>query len=130
MQEAIKYIADDGTEFEDEAECLDYERGQSLVDFSNRGLRAFNGNKKELPVENYTDIGSLLDDSCFFIIPNRVKDEFAEAIREEDWHNFFIYCIENSEDDENLFYWDDQEDCWKNYKYELAKLLELGQGLV
>lgn len=130
MQEVIKYVADDGTEFEDEDECLDYERKTLLANFSYRGLRAFDCNKKELPVENYTDIGSLLDDSWFFIIPNAVKDEFAEAIREEDWHSEFYYYINDSKDDENLFYWDEDEDCWKNYKYELAKLLELGQGLV
>lgn len=129
MQEVIKYVADDGTEFDDEAECLDYEKGMLLAIFSHRGLRAFDGNKKELPVENYTEVGSLLDDSWFFIIPNAVKDDFSEAVR-EDWHSDFYYCINDSEDDENLFYWDEDEDCWKNYKYELATLLELGQGLI
>lgn len=130
MQEVIKYVADDGTEFEDEAKCFDYERGMLLTDFSNRGLKAFDGNKRELPVENYTEFGSLFDDSWFFIIPNAVKDEFAEAIREEYWHSDFYYCINDSKDDENLFYWDEDNDCWNNYKYELGKLLELGQGLV
>ena len=130
MQEVIKYVADDGTEFEDEDECLDYERKTLLTDFSYRGLRAFDCNKKELPVENYTDVGSLLDDSWFFIIPNAVKDEFSEAVREEDWLSPFPDCIDDSEDDENLFYWDEDADLWKNYKYELATLLELGQGLV
>lgn len=130
MQEVIKYVADDGTEFEDEDECLDYERKTLLVNFSYRGLRAFDCNKKELPVENYTEVGSLLDDSWFLIIPNIVKDDFAEAMRDEDWHSDFYCCINDSEDDENLFYWDDEQDCWKNYKYELATLLELGQGLV
>lgn len=130
MQEVIKYVADDGTEFEEEDECLDYERKTLLANFSYRGLRAFNGNKQELSVENYTEIESLLDISWFLIIPNKIKDEFAEALQEEVGHNSFSYCIDDSEDDENLFYWDDQEDCWKNYKYELAKLLEFGQGLV
>lgn len=130
MQEVIKYIAEDGTEFEDEDECLDYEKGMLLTDFSNRGLRAFGCNKNELSVENYKNIESLLDDSWFIIIPNRVKDEFAEAIRSGCWYNYFPDCIHNSEDDENLFYWDGNEDCWKNYKHELATLLELGQGLV
>lgn len=130
MQEIIKYVANDGTEFEDEDECLDYERKTLLVDFSNRGLRAFNGCKQELSVEVYTDVENLLDSSGFLIIPNRVKDEFSDAIRDYDYNSFLSYCIDESEEDENLFYWDDQEDCWKNYKYELAKLLELGQGLV
>ena len=130
MQEVIKYVADDGTEFEDEAECFDYERGMLLTNFSNRGLRAFDGNKRELPVENYTEVGSLLDDSWFFIIPNRVKDEFDEMVRDEDWHASLSDCIDDSRDDENLFYWDEYADLWKNYKYELAILLELGQGLV
>ena len=130
MQEVIKYVADDGTEFEDEDECLDYERKTLLANFSYRGLRAFDCNKKELPVENYTEVGSLLDDSWFFIIPNAVKDEFSEAVRDEYWHSPFSDCIDDSKDDENLFYWDEGKDCWKNYKYELATLLELGQGLV
>jgi hypothetical protein len=130
MQEVIKYVADDGTEFEDECECLDYERGQLLTDFSNRGLRAFDKNKKELSVENYTEVGSLLDDSRFFIIPNAVKDDFGEAVRDDNWNSNLPDCIEDSEDDENLFYWDEDEDCWKNYKYELETLLGLGQGLV
>jgi hypothetical protein len=130
MQEVIKYVADDGTEFEDEDECLDYERKTLLADFSNKGLRAFDCNKKELPVENYTEVGSLLDDSDFLIIPNAIKEEFSEAVREEVWHSPFPDCIDESEDDENLFYWSDEVGYWKNYKYELATLLELGQGLV
>lgn len=130
MQEVIKYVADDGTEFDDEAECFDYEKGMLFANFSHRGLRAFDHNKKELLIEEYTEVGSLLDDSWFFIIPNKVKDEFAEAIQEEDWHSDFYYCINDSKDDENLFYWDEDNDCWNNYKYELGKLLELVQGLV
>lgn len=130
MQEIIKYVANDGTEFEDEDECLDYERKTLFADFSNGGLRAFNSNKKELSVENYTEVESLLDDSWFLIIPNKVKDEFAEAVRDEDWNSTLPDCIYSSKDDENFFYWYDEQCDWKNYKYELATLLELGQGLV
>jgi len=130
MQEVIKYVAEDGTEFEDEDECLDYEKGMLLADFSSRGLRAFDDNKRELPIEDYIEIGSLLDDSWFFIISNAIKDEFAKVMRDEDWWYSFSYCINNSEDDENLFYWDENADFWKNYKHELATFLELGQGLV
>ena len=75
MQEVIKYVADDGREFDDEDECLEYEREMLLTDFSNRGLRAFDYNKRELPIENYQRIEDLFDNAWFFIIPNAVKDE-------------------------------------------------------
>ena len=128
MQEVIKYVADDGTEFEDEADCFDYERKMLFADFFNRGLKTFDSNKQELSIEDYTKVDSLLDDSWFIIIPNAIKDKFSDVIRAEDYP--FHYCIDDSEDDENLFYWDENTDLWKNYKHELATFLELGQGLV
>ena len=130
MQEVIKYVADDGTEFEDEAECFDYERKILLTNFSNRGLKVYDYDKRELPIENYQRIEDFFDDSWFIIIPNEVKDELAEIIRDNYQFDPFLYCILDSKDDENFFYWDEDADLWKNYKYELATLLELGQGLV
>ena len=72
MQEVIKYVADDGTEFEDEADCFDYERKMLFADFFNRGLKTFDSNKQELSIEDYTKVDSLLDDSWFIIIPNAI----------------------------------------------------------
>jgi hypothetical protein len=37
MKEITKYIADDGTEFDDEDECLDYERGRFFRNWHRKG---------------------------------------------------------------------------------------------
>lgn len=49
MKEIIKYIADDGTIFEDEDECFEYELNLKIANLKNR-IRLFDDKKTELPL--------------------------------------------------------------------------------
>lgn len=52
------YLADDGTKFDTENECLDYEFKRKMKDMVGKDLRLFDSNHKE--VTNYT-FGSICD---------------------------------------------------------------------
>lgn len=52
MKEICYYLADDGTKFDTEKECLDYEFEQKMKNIVGKDLRLFDSNRKE--ITNYT----------------------------------------------------------------------------
>lgn len=80
MEVITKYVANDGTEFEDEDECLDYERveGMKIV----QGVKFFFENGKE--VTDYSSLEDLLDRSYFIKITDEDDfDKFEELLYDE-----------------------------------------------
>ena len=48
MKKVSYYEADDGTKFEDERECFDYEFKQKIKDIMGKDLKLFNENREEI----------------------------------------------------------------------------------
>ena len=79
MKEITKYIADDGTEFEDEDECLDYERTEKIKTM--QGVKFFYGDGKE--ITDYSSLEVLLESTFFIRITDKDDfDKFEEMLCE------------------------------------------------
>ena len=78
MIERVSYIADDGTAFEDEDECIDYERGLMLKKYEH-DIHMWNCEFQPIPI---TDSQAL--DKVYYL-----TCDTAEAV--EVMHNWFEY---------------------------------------
>ena len=65
----VYYVADDGVEFDNEAECLEYERLQNEeVEKCIEGIHAFDLNFKEIKIVDYkkeSDIQNMIDSAIY-----------------------------------------------------------------
>ena len=120
MKEITKYIADDGKEFEDEDECLDYERGLKIHKVY--GFRAYDRQGKEIFPKNYvSDMDDFTYDAHYIKVDN-VKgwEEFEELCNYEFDTYFYDGLDEISQT--GLYFKDDDHDFWTNWDYEYEKL--------
>lgn len=119
MEMITKYVADDGTEFEDEDQCLEYElRNKKFY-----GFVAYDFRKEPISIKDYCCLDDFVDD--FRAI--KVTDY-------EGWREFELYCRENGVcfydglDDiceKGLYFFDDDHDYWISWEYEYEKLRNL-----
>ena len=56
MREVIYYEADDGTRFEEERDCFNYEFKQKIENIVGNGLKMFDANRKEIAEYTYDSI--------------------------------------------------------------------------
>jgi hypothetical protein len=121
MIERVSYIADDGTAFEDEDECIDYERGLMLKKYEH-DIHMWNCEFQPIPI---TDSQAL--DKVYYL-----TCDTAEAV--EAMHNWFEYMGYSSpfEGDESFvamagcqYYYMDN-DKW----YEADDLIEKARGMM
>lgn len=92
MIEIHKFIADDGTEFSNEYDCLEYEKNQSVLGFKNR-IVALNEWGKRSAI---TDIASHLylyiaDEEAYNFYNNLCEDNSYITIDAETKHGFFYF---------------------------------------
>lgn len=122
MTEITKYIADDGTEFEDEDECLDYERTTSMKKI--QGVKFFFENGKE--VTDYSSLEDLLDRSYFIKITNEDDfNKFEELLYDELGCSYWADGWNSLKGEKGLFYYDEDRDCWVSWEAEYDKLREI-----
>lgn len=116
MRELHLYIADDGTEFEDEQECLDYETTQSAKNLKGKVV-LLDAQFKPIPLDNLGDW-----DRTFFIF---VKDISAlhELRAVWDW-DLTGMCIPDClmGDTAGLFAYDEDYDTWYHLGTHLQKI--------
>lgn len=126
MEKIIMYVAFDGTKFDDEDECLDYEFEKRAENYINY-FTLYNHNRKPL---KFSADKYLIDSTCYIVI----KDEKAVSFL-DDW---MIECgcyttigkaadIANLENRVGLWMWDDPEENWKHWETEIAKMREFGE---
>lgn len=121
MIERVSYIADDGTTFEDEDECIDYERGLMLKKYEH-DIHMWDCEFQPIPI---TD-SQALDKVCYLTC------DTAEAV--EVMHNWFEYLGFSSpfEGDESFYamagrqYYYMDNDQW----YEADDLIEKARGMM
>ena len=120
MTEITKYIADDGVEFDDEDECLDYERGIKILKVY--GFKAYNRQGKEIFPKNYVKNMDDFKYDVYYLKIENIKgwEEFEELCREEFGSYFYDGLDEISE--KGLYFKDDDHDYWVSWDYEYEKL--------
>ena len=101
MIEVHKFIADDGTEFDNEYDCLEYERDKSTNEFKNRIVALDEWGKRRA----ITDIASHL----YLYIADEEAYNFYNHLCEDD-----SYITLNTETKYGFFYFDGNMDEWMN----------------
>lgn len=115
MIEKITYIAFDGTEFEDEDECRDYETAQEAKNYH---WAWFDYSNTRLEPKPYN-----LDSLTALILTNE-----KEHITMVNWLRNEGYAVDGLEEyhGEGLYYYDTDKDVWKYWPEEMRKLIAFG----
>ena len=122
MKEITKYIADDGTEFEDEDECLYYERTEKMKTV--KGVKFFFENGKE--ISDYENLEDLLDRTCFIRITDKEDfDKFEEILYEEFGGDYWADGWDSLRGETGLFYYDKDFTRWMSWDEQYDKLREI-----
>jgi hypothetical protein len=126
MEKIVKYVAFDGTEFDYEEDCVDYELETEAKEYIEY-FTLYDINRK--PIKFCAD-SRVLDYTCYIT----VKDEKAISFL-DNWMIEYGCCCTISksakcEDIENrvgLWMWCEKEDTWVHWETEIAKMHELGE---
>lgn len=126
MEKVITYVAFDGTQFDYEDECAEYEFLESAKEYTD-SFTLYNEARE--PFKNSFN-GDALDKTSFIII----KEERAIPFL-DDWMyaNCFSETISkvanrlNIKSRIGLWFWDGKEGTWKHWETEMAKMRELGE---
>ena len=126
MEKIVKYVAFDGTEFDYEEDCVDYEFEEKAKEY----LECFALYDCERKPVKFCADSRVLDHTCYII----VKDEKAVPFL-DDWMIDYgcrhtIGKSANREDIENrvgLWMWDEIEETWVHWETEIARMRELGE---
>lgn len=126
MEKIVKYVAFDGTEFDDEDECLDYEFETKAKEYTEY-FALYNRDRK--PIKFCADDRTL--EYTNYIV---VKTEKVVSFLDDWMIDYGCYstigkaadlaCIENRI---GLWMWDEEEEIWKHWETEIAKMRELGE---
>ena len=126
MEKIVKYVAFDGTEFDYEEDCANYEletKAKEYIEY----FTLYDYDRK--PIKFCTDDQILGD--VFYIV---IKDEKAFSFP-DDW---MIDCgcystigrsayKQNIKNYVGLWMWDKQKEDWKHWETEMSKMRELGE---
>ena len=116
MTELHLYIAEDGTEFEDEQECLAYETMQSAKELKGKVV-LLDAQFKPIPLDNLADW-----DKTFFIFAKDVS-ALHELRAVWDWDLTGLYPPDLLfEDTAGLFAYDEENDTWYHMGTRLQEL--------
>lgn len=117
MTEKILYIADDGAEFEDEDECLKYEKTLGF-DFIKDDITFWDEHFKKLSID-----AEDLADKVFYV---KIDSENAYAwfnnLLWEEGFNTLEKCVSNRTKVTGLYFYDSYRDIWKQLEGELNDL--------
>lgn len=119
MKEITKYIADDGIEFDDEDECLDYERGIKIKKVY--GFKAYDLQGKEIFPKDYVrDMDDFTYDVHYIKVTNIQGWEEFEDLCNDEFGTYFYDGLD--EISETGLYFKDDHDCWVSWEAEYEKL--------
>ena len=126
MEKIVKYVAFDGTEFDCEEDCANYELETKAKDYIEY-FTLYDYDRK--PIKFCADDEILAD--VFYIV---IKDEKAISFL-DDWMIDYgcHFTIGKSAYNQNikncvgLWMWDEQEEGWKHWETEMSKMRELGE---
>lgn len=117
MIEVRKYIADDGTEFDNEYDCLDYEKRLNSSKYDNK-IVALDYNKKREPLFN---VGNHV---YLYIADKDAYDFYNDLCYEEE-------CIQlDTVSKSGFFYFDTVDDEWRNLDDWISQLMDYKRILI
>lgn len=126
MREITKYVANDGTEFDNEDECRYYEVTESMKTI--KGVKFFFGNGEE--ITNYSSLEDLVDLSSFIKITDKNDfNKFEEMVFDELHRHYWAYGWDDLKDKTGLFYYDEVFDGWMSWDEQYDKLREIRRKL-
>lgn len=123
MIEKTVYVANDGTEFENERECLEYE---ALTDFSDilRTVDFYSENGEIIPSgHDLNQFNRAYDDALFIVIPSssKLKDErikkFSDDVMDEVYGKTFPTAT-------GIYRWDGWNEEWVSFEDDSQELNE------
>ena len=118
MEIITKYVADDGTEFEDEYQCLDYELKEKMKGIY--GFKAYDSSAREIYPSDYDDLDDFATDMMFLKVTD-VKgwEKFMDICDEKR-----VYFVDGVDEicEKGLFFFDEDHDYWTSWEAEYEKL--------
>ena len=124
MTEVTKYIADDGTEFDDEYDCLEYEFGQNVKD----GEWTLLDNKFRI-LDN-AERKSYEDCWYIFLPTGKVAEALMNAWDEDMIGNYTPRFLREYDFDSGLWAWDESEDDWYHVGDRISKYQALADRVM
>lgn len=109
----INYVADDGTIFDNERECLKYENNQKLM---RENLICLDENLRLI-----TSSDPDFETNVYFIL---AKNDFACEILEKRFNETWIDAPEEGFQPNIIYWWNDDIMAWVNIQEELKELKE------
>lgn len=123
MIEKITYFADDGTEFEDENECRDYERAMKFGSIE-KDITFWDEHFRKLSIEN----SELADDAIYVKIDTeKAYDWFNNYLREE-MYETLDKCVSHRPKLTGLYFYDSYGDVWKQLEGEFETLYWIAEN--
>lgn len=126
MEKIVKYVAFDGTEFDDEDECLDYELETEAKEYIEH-FALYDHNRK--PIKFYAD-DQVLEHTNYIV----VKSEKAVSFLDDWMIDYGCYStigkaadLAGIENRVGLWMWSEVEETWVHWETEIAKMRELGE---
>ena len=126
MEKITKYVAFDGTEFDYKEDCAEYEFLESAKEYAD-SFSLYDMARKPLKV-SYNE--ETLSNTIFIIIKEARAVPFLDNWMIDNCFDENIGRVANRLDIENcigLWIWDSEEDTWKHWETEIAKMRELGE---
>lgn len=123
MIEKTVYVANDGTEFENERECLEYEASTDFSDI----LRAvdFYSEKGEIIPSGHdlTQFNRAYDDALFIVIPSssKLKDERIEKFSDDVMNEVYGKVFPTAT---GIYRWDGWNEEWVSFEADSEELNE------
>lgn len=122
MTEYITYVAFDGSEFDDEDDCLAYERTMKATDYEDE-IFFYDSNRKPVPL-NVED----LDDVYFVNIETEKASKwFLDRCRDSGATHPWTYDARRAEPfPKTGFFWYDDNGDWRHWQTEMESLRAIG----
>lgn len=118
MEVITKYVANDGIEFDDEDECLEYELKVKVKNIY--GFTIYDCNGKEIKPTDYRDLDCFIDEARYIKITDiKGWDAFSELCEENDV--YFDYGMDDFYE-RGLYFFDDDHEYWVSWEAEYEKL--------
>lgn len=122
MKEIRYWEAEDGTKFEYEDECQEYEEKQLFIEMLET-IPCYDALFVRVTGENVEQALYDNDDIYYILIPDNADDNFFEALRYFDSEYFEeqLPCNE-AKSHNDLLYWDEYSNTWRVWSKDLANL--------
>ena len=126
MEKIVKYVAFDGTEFDCEEDCAEYELLVSAKEYSD-SFSLYDEERNPLKI-SYNE--EALEKTVFVIIKEARAVPFLDNWMIDNCFNETIGKVVNRLNIENcvgLWIWYNEEYTWKHWETEMSKMRELGE---